>query len=126
MGIALYLPSTMISEYTGRTKGRLFRFYHLLIVRGSGVWVPVSTGRVSSTKDLLAWGSNRRLKFLLDFCREGFPLRCIRCQLENPEGAKFCNKCGHPSAQSSVQAPKDLSFDEKLAKIQRYLPEGLT
>jgi class 3 adenylate cyclase len=78
-------------------------------------------------------------------------LKCSKCQFENPEGIKFCGECGaklekpcpgcgHPNppqfkfcgecgqslAQATSQAPKDLSFDEKLAKIQRYLPEGLT
>ena len=78
-------------------------------------------------------------------------MRCIKCQFENPEEAKFCNECGsklelvcsgcgkvnppgskfcnefgHPLTQAALQSPKDLSFDEKLAKIQRYLPEGLT
>jgi hypothetical protein len=81
-------------------------------------------------------------------------LKCSKCQFENPEGAKFCNECGGKLEQvcpgcgkvnppgskfcndcgqalllPTVQDPKDLSFDEKLAKIQRYLPylpEGLT
>jgi len=38
----------------------------------------------------------------------------------------FCGKCGHDLALPSKPTPKDLSFDEKLDKIQRYLPKGLT
>jgi class 3 adenylate cyclase/tetratricopeptide (TPR) repeat protein len=78
-------------------------------------------------------------------------MKCPKCQFENPEtrkfcsecGAKlilicpqcgaanlpgdiFCGECGHNLTIPSEQSPKDLSFDEKLGKIQRYLPEGLT
>jgi len=34
--------------------------------------------------------------------------------------------CGHDLTRPSEPSPKDLSFDEKLAKIQRYLPKDLT
>ena len=78
-------------------------------------------------------------------------MKCPNCQFENPEGIKFCGECGAklerlcPSCSSSnppnfkfcgecghkldvpvETSPKDLSFDEKLAKIQKYLPKGLT
>jgi hypothetical protein len=78
-------------------------------------------------------------------------MECPKCQFENREGAKFCGECGHifdiicPSCAANNragnkfcdecgsklslplrQAPKDLSFDEKIAKIQKYLPKGLT
>jgi class 3 adenylate cyclase/predicted ATPase len=35
-------------------------------------------------------------------------------------------ECGHDLTPPSKPTPKDLSFDEKLDKIQRYLPKGLT
>ena len=44
----------------------------------------------------------------------------------NPLGSKFCNECGHKSYCPTELPSKGLSFDEKLAKIQRYLPKGLT
>ncbi len=82
-------------------------------------------------------------------------MKCSKCQIENdpdarfcegcgaklealcPEcgntirpGSKFCKHCGHNltlSPESSPKpSPKELSFDEKLDKIQRYLPKGLT
>ena len=78
-------------------------------------------------------------------------MHCPKCQFENPEGAeccvecgnkieiicpkcsstnspsfKFCSKCGHKLSAPSEVLPKDLSFDEKLTKIQKYLPKGLT
>jgi hypothetical protein len=76
---------------------------------------------------------------------------CPECQSENREDAKFCIDCGAPIelpcpgcgaptlaegrffkecglnlTPSSEAPPNDLSFDEKIAKTQRYLPEGRT
>ena len=78
-------------------------------------------------------------------------MRCPECNTENPEGKKFCRKCGaklasacpqcaaeilpgdrfcgecgHNLSHPSEPSPRELSFDEKLEKIQRYLPKGLT
>ncbi|UCF82085.1 MAG: AAA family ATPase [Desulfobacteraceae bacterium] len=78
-------------------------------------------------------------------------MKCPECQFENRERAKFCKKCGtkleltcpscgHPYEQDSIfcdecghnltlpsePVVKELSFDEKIDKIQRYLPKGLT
>jgi class 3 adenylate cyclase/tetratricopeptide (TPR) repeat protein len=78
-------------------------------------------------------------------------MKCPDCQFENPHGMKFCGGCGAklekicPSCNSSSPSdfkfcgecghkldfpvesyPKDLSFDEKLDRVQRYLPRGLT
>ena len=44
----------------------------------------------------------------------------------NPPGSKFCFDCGHNLSALSASPPKDLSFDEKIAKIQKYLPKGIT
>jgi hypothetical protein len=78
-------------------------------------------------------------------------MRCPKCQFENPDDKKFCRECGSklllacPKCAAEIlpidkfcgecgqdlkktkQAPlKELSFDEKLTKIQKYLPKGLT
>ena len=78
-------------------------------------------------------------------------MECAGWNFENRDGAKFGNNCGakldlvYPSCGHSCESdssfwhecghdlkgsretlPKDRSFDEKLAKIQRYLPSGLT
>jgi len=51
---------------------------------------------------------------------------CPNCGSKPPQGYKFCNECGH-NLTGALESPRqDLSFDEKIAKIQRYLPEGLT
>ena len=77
-------------------------------------------------------------------------MKCAKCQFENPEGLTFCGKCGE---KLEIVCPKckfsnppdfiycgkcgnnltlpigltalELSFHEKLAKIQRYLPKDL-
>ena len=63
------------------------------------------------------------------FCREcGTKLIsvCPECGSETMPGDKFCGDCGQELSVASEPPPKDLSFDEKLEKIQRYLPKGLT
>jgi class 3 adenylate cyclase len=51
---------------------------------------------------------------------------CPQCNFGNPSGYEFCGKCGHKLSPLSEIAVKELSFDEKLAKIQKYLPKGIT
>jgi class 3 adenylate cyclase/tetratricopeptide (TPR) repeat protein len=63
------------------------------------------------------------------FCNEcgyKFELTCPECGAANRVGSKFCDECGSKLSLPIEQAPKDLSFDEKLTKIQKYLPKGLT
>ncbi len=63
------------------------------------------------------------------FCNEcgyKFELTCPECGATNRVGSKFCDECGSKLSLPVEQAPKDLSFDEKITKIQRYLPKGLT
>jgi class 3 adenylate cyclase/tetratricopeptide (TPR) repeat protein len=51
---------------------------------------------------------------------------CPNCGAKVPLGVKFCGECGHKLSVPLEPSPRDLSLDEKLAKIQRYLPKGLT
>jgi class 3 adenylate cyclase len=63
------------------------------------------------------------------FCGDcGAPLlvSCPSCGSAPPPGYKFCNKCGHDLRKPSEELTKDLSFNQKIEKIQKYLPEGLT
>jgi class 3 adenylate cyclase/tetratricopeptide (TPR) repeat protein len=63
------------------------------------------------------------------FCNEcggKLETQCPGCSSPNPLGAKFCNECGHSLAGTISATPVDLSFEEKLEKIQRYLPDRLT
>lgn len=63
------------------------------------------------------------------FCRERgakLSLSCPQCGCENVPGDKFCGECGHDLAVAAEPLAKPLSFEEKLDKIQRYLPGGLT
>jgi class 3 adenylate cyclase/tetratricopeptide (TPR) repeat protein len=51
---------------------------------------------------------------------------CFQCGAEVLPSDKFCGDCRHDLRKPKETPPKDLSFDEKLTKIQRYLPKGLT
>ena len=65
----------------------------------------------------------------LKFCGEcGAKLEkiCPHCNSSNPPQFKFCGECGHDLGLPSKPISKELSFEEKLAKIQRYLPKDLT
>ena len=59
-------------------------------------------------------------------CGNKLEIRCPACDCSNRLGAKFCDECGNKLALQEKHIPKDLSFDEKLEKIQQYLPKGLT
>lgn len=63
------------------------------------------------------------------FCNEcgvRLELSCPSCRARNPFASKFCCQCGHPMAPPESDTPWKVSFDEKIAKIQKYLPDGLT
>ncbi len=60
-------------------------------------------------------------------CGAKLLLKCPHCGFENLPNDKYCGECGHNLLTPTEAAlPKALSFDEKLAKIQKYLPGGLT
>jgi class 3 adenylate cyclase/predicted ATPase len=59
-------------------------------------------------------------------CGDKLERICPECNFSNPPQFAFCGKCGHNLTTPSEPVVKDLSFDEKLDKIQRYLPKGLT
>ncbi|MBW2182003.1 MAG: zinc ribbon domain-containing protein, partial [Deltaproteobacteria bacterium] len=52
-------------------------------------------------------------------------LKCPGCSSEVEPGEKFCGKCGHDITLPSEPAPKELSLEEKIDKIQKYIPKGL-
>jgi hypothetical protein len=59
-------------------------------------------------------------------CGHKFEITCPSCGTNNPAGNKFCDECGSKIRLALQQLPKNLSLDAKIAKIQKYLPEGLT
>ena len=65
-----------------------------------------------------------------NFCNEcgsRLEIACSACGKINSLSSKFCSECGHKiTIIFSERSSKELSFDEKLTKIQRYLPQGLS
>jgi class 3 adenylate cyclase/tetratricopeptide (TPR) repeat protein len=59
-------------------------------------------------------------------CGNKLEKMCPQCGFANLPTFKFCGECGHDLILSIEPIPKDLTYDEKISKIQRYLPEGLT
>lgn len=59
-------------------------------------------------------------------CGSKLETTCPSCTATTPLGSKFCGECGSKLRSSSDEIPRDLSFEDKLRKIQKYLPEGLT
>ena len=62
------------------------------------------------------------------FCNEcggRLEISCPKCGTRNPLSSKFCFECGSKLDVQTEISPRELSFDEKLAKIQKYLPKGL-
>lgn len=50
---------------------------------------------------------------------------CANCGSHLPISFKFCNKCGFSISRSEISSHTVLSLNEKLEKVQRYLPKGL-
>ena len=69
--------------------------------------------------------NREKSKFCIE-CGNRLEINCPTCNNKNPPGSKFCEECGHKLSIPSEASSEGLSFDEKLNKIQRYLPKGLT
>jgi len=66
-----------------------------------------------------------RAKFCVE-CGCKLETLCPKCRFINLASFKFCAECGHNLSIPSETSPKALSFEEKIDKIQPYLPKGLT
>jgi class 3 adenylate cyclase/tetratricopeptide (TPR) repeat protein len=64
-------------------------------------------------------------KFCVE-CGNKLETICPQCQSINSPDFKFCSECGNQLIEPSKRTTRDLSFDEKIDKIQRYLPRGIT
>jgi class 3 adenylate cyclase/tetratricopeptide (TPR) repeat protein len=65
------------------------------------------------------------MKFCGD-CGAKLEMICPKCDFSNPPQFKFCGECGQDLVVPSETSVRELSLDEKIDKIQRYLPKGLT
>jgi hypothetical protein len=52
-------------------------------------------------------------------------MKCQRCGFESPAEMHFCGKCGYELTASSDLSSQVHPLEEKLARIQRYLPGSL-
>jgi len=53
-------------------------------------------------------------------------MTCPECGNRYRLGSKFCDKCGHNFAMSGEKIFQTQPLDDKIKKIQKYLPRGLT
>jgi class 3 adenylate cyclase/tetratricopeptide (TPR) repeat protein len=67
----------------------------------------------------------QEVKFCVE-CGNKLELLCPTCGFSNSPSYKFCGDCGHKLVLPSAPPRKELSFNEKLEKIQKYLPSGIT
>jgi hypothetical protein len=50
---------------------------------------------------------------------------CPGCHNSNPAQFRFCGNCGRDLGIPSAAGLIDISFEDKIKKIQRYMPKGL-
>jgi class 3 adenylate cyclase/tetratricopeptide (TPR) repeat protein len=62
--------------------------------------------------------------FCID-CGNKLEITCAQCNHLNLPESKFCEKCGLKMIEPAAKSSRELSYDEKLKNIQKYLPEGL-
>jgi hypothetical protein len=53
-------------------------------------------------------------------------MKCPKCKSENREEAKFCDECGHNLTSAPAPGSPHPSVDDRIEKIERFLPKGLT
>jgi class 3 adenylate cyclase/tetratricopeptide (TPR) repeat protein len=70
-------------------------------------------------------GENLEGKKYCTECGAKLEALCPDCHSANPPQSKFCGDCGR-NLSPAESVHKELSFDEKIAKIQKYLPKGIT
>lgn len=66
-----------------------------------------------------------KAKFCIE-CGHKIEVPCPQCGVANTPTSKFCLECGHSLTLTSEPLSKELSFNEKIAKIRKYLPKGIT
>ena len=68
-------------------------------------------------------GENPEGKKYCSECGAKLEILCPNCHSFNAPQSKFCGECGHNLTSLSEPTRKELTFDEKMAKIQKYLPK---
>jgi class 3 adenylate cyclase/tetratricopeptide (TPR) repeat protein len=68
---------------------------------------------------------NREGVRFCEHCGTRVALQCPKCKANLPPGTRYCGECGQSLQPVLDPPPTDLSLEEKITRIQRYLPEGL-
>lgn len=63
-----------------------------------------------------------KAKFCIE-CGAPIEFHCPQCGAITPVTGKFCMECGHNLSKLAQKPSLNVSFDEKIEKIQKYLPE---
>jgi class 3 adenylate cyclase/tetratricopeptide (TPR) repeat protein len=69
---------------------------------------------------------NREEALFCKKCGHTLEITCPKCGNMHPANSIFCDKCGQSLTSADTTSVRELSFDEKIQKIQKYLPGGLT
>ena len=64
------------------------------------------------------------IKFCVE-CGSKLEIPCPKCGFKNAPSFKFCGECGQKLGAPPKEIPKVLTPDEKIEKIQKYLPKGI-
>ncbi len=65
-----------------------------------------------------------KAKFCIE-CGSPIEFRCPNCSHITSANGKFCMECGFDLRQHNDKLQKQISFEDKLDKLQRYLPTGI-
>jgi len=65
-----------------------------------------------------------KAKFCIE-CGAPIDFRCPNCNQVTSAVGKFCMECGFDLRTTKDTSPKDMSYEDKIDKLQRYLPKGI-
>jgi len=66
-----------------------------------------------------------KAKFCIE-CGASIEFRCPNCNQVTSAAGKFCMECGFELRAIKDTPPKEMSYEDKLNKLQLYLPKGIT
>lgn len=76
-------------------------------------------------KCLSCQSDNREGARFCQECGDKLGLACPNCGSKNPPVSKFCDECGIKLTLTAASTQRELSLNEKIEKVRKYLPNGL-